>query len=235
MRPVSFLRYTLVLSAAVLLAVTLEPVSNAAPRSSWTQVSSDRLIQGQDPISSWARGDERCFEYPKYTVSESFANNKAAKGEASYVTTIAVRAASTQCKQINGSNQDKPIFVIKEGFEFFQGLANNVLITDSGSGPDGRTLSLYAIDKKSRILQFADYSDEDLALKNNMLTFWRKTSYATKQTCPQYKQWASQGLGAVIETQVIVDLDTYRVVETSRRRCQPRQSRNPEQTSASLR
>ena len=145
----------------------------------------------------WARGDGRCFEYPKYTVSESSANNKAGKGEASIDTTIAVRAACTLRKQINGSYQDKPIFVIKEGFEFFQGLANNVLITDSGSGPDGRTLSLYAIDKKSRILQFADYSDEDLALKNSKLIFWRKTSYATKQTCPPYKQWASQGLGAV--------------------------------------
>lgn len=110
-----------------------------------------------------------------------------------------------------------------------------MLITDSGSGPDGRTLTLYAIDKKSKILQLADYSDEDLALKNNKLILWRKTSYATKQTCPPYKQWGSQGLGAVIETQVIVDLVTYRVVETSSRRCQPRQSRNPEQISASLR
>jgi hypothetical protein len=235
MTPVSFSRYTLVLSAAALLAVTLGPVSNAAPRSRWTQVSSDRLIQGQAPIGAWARGDERCFDYPKYTVSESFANNTASKGEASLITTIAVRAASTQCKQINGSNQDKPIFVIKKGFEFFQGLANNVLITDSGSGPDGRTLTLYAIDKQSKILEFNDYSDGDLALKNNKLILWRKTGYATKQTCPQYKQWVSQGLGAVIESQVIVDLDTYRVLETSSRRCQPRQSRNPEQKSASLR
>lgn len=79
-------------------------------------------------------------------MSESFANNTASKGEASLITTIAVRAASTQCKQ-----------------------------------------------------------------------------------------WVSQGLGAVIERQVIVDLDTYRVLETSSRRCQPRQSRNPEQKSASLR
>ncbi len=123
--PVSFSRDTLVLSAAALLAVTLGPVSNAAPRSSWTQVRSDRLIQGQAPIGAWARGDERCFDDPKYTVSESFANNTASKGEASLITTIAVRAASTQCKQ-----------------------------------------------------------------------------------------WVSQGLGAVIERQVIVDLDTYRVLES---------------------
>lgn len=70
----------------------------------------------------WACGDGRCFEYPKYTVSESFANNKAGKGEASFDTTIAVRAACTLRKQINGSYQDKPIFVIKEGFDFSKDL-----------------------------------------------------------------------------------------------------------------
>ena len=54
-------------------------------------------------------------------------------------------------------------------------------------------MTLYAIDKKSKILQLADYSDEDLALKNNKLILWRKTSYATKQTCPHTSNGRRKG------------------------------------------
>jgi len=227
MTPFSRLHHRLALSAALLMAVVQVPATEAVPRSSWTQVSAEPRIQGNTPISTWARGDERCFQYPKYTVSVTPITNTP-------IETITVRSASAQCRQINKHIKDKPVFVIKKDFEFFLGLADNVLITDTGSGPDGRILTLYAIDRQEKFLQFDDYSDEDLVLKGNKLILWRKTSYASQNNCPQYKQWTSQGLGAVIETEVVVDLTTHRVSNTSRRRCQARQSRNPEQTSLSL-
>ena len=220
------------LAAAVtmVLATVPSPAADAAPPTGWSRISVNRqvdpLIQGATPLAAWSRGDERCFQYPKYTVSTTTGSNTP-------IQIITVRPASIPCQQIAAHHKDQPLFVIKNEYEFFLGLAGNVLITDSGSGPDGRILRLYNINKRSPFLQFEDYADDpkDLAVKNNKLTLWYKTSYATKTNCRQYKQWTTQGFGAVIERQVSVDLDSHRVVDTTRRRCQPRQSRNPEQQS----
>lgn len=214
----------------MLLAMGQGPASDAAPRTGWSQISVKRqvdpLIQGATPLAAWSRGDERCFQYPNYTVSTTTVSNTP-------IQIITVRPAIIPCQQIAAHHKDQPILVIKNEFEFFLGLAGNVLITDSGSGPDGRVLTLYNINKRLPSLRFDDYSGEpkDLAVKNGKLILWYKTGYATKTNCRQYKQWTTQGLGAVIESQVSVDLDSHRVVDTTRRRCQPRQSRNPEQTS----
>jgi len=221
-------RHSLALPVALLLVLVQGATSYAAPRTNWTPTRFDPPIQGNAPIAAWSRGDVRCFDYPKYTVSESSERNTTNNGAARFSTTIAVRAASTRCKQINPKNQNKTTFVINNSFEFFQGLVNNVLITDSGSGPDGRVLKLYDIEKQSEFLQFTDYSDTDMTLRRNELIFWRKTGPASKQNCRQYNEWSAQGLGAVIETQVIVDFATRRARETTQRRCQPRQSRGPQ-------
>jgi len=213
-------------TAALLLTLAQSAAAPAVPRTSWTRVSAKPAIQGNAAIAVWAHGDDRCFEYPRYTVSESSAANTGNEDAARFITTIAVRAASTPCRQIAKDTSGKPVFVIKKGFEFFKGLAGTILITDSGSGPDPRTLTLYAINKQSKILEFADYSDSDILLKNNTLIFWHKTSAANQQNCPQYKQITAQGFGAVIESQVVVDLTTHQVSTTSKRRCESRQSRN---------
>lgn len=215
---VSTLRHAVALSAALMLAVAQGVASNAAPRTSWKQGHVNPPIQGNAPIAAWSRGDVRCFEYPNYTVSESTTTRRE-----SMMSTIAVRTANTKCTQINETNNKKPIFVIQQEFEFFQGLAGNVLITDSGSGPDFRLLTLYDIRQKSKFLQLDDYSDEGMALKSNKLIVWRKTSNANPNNCPQYNLWTSQSLGAVIETQISIDLASHRVVTTAKQRCRPRQ------------
>ena len=237
MTPFSCSPIALATAATMLLATVQSPAVDAAPDTGWSQISVHRqvdpLIQGATPLSAWSRGEARCYQYPNYTVSETSTANTGSKDEARFISIITVRASKIPCKQIHKLTDNQSIFTIKKGFEFFQGLAGNVLITDSGSAPDGRILTLYNVDKRSKFLQFDDYADDpkDLAIKNNKLTLWYKTSYATKTNCRQYKQWTTQGFGAVLESQVSVDLTSHRVVDTSRRRCQPRQSRNPEQTS----
>lgn len=230
MTPFSCSPIALATAATMLLATVPSPAADAATPTGWSQTSVKRqvdpLIQGATPLAAWSRGDERCFQYPNYTVSTTTVSNTP-------IQIITVRPASIPCQQIAAHHKDQPILVIKNEYEFFLGLAGNVLITDSGSGPDGRVLTLYSINKRLPFLRFDDYSDEakDLVVKSNKLVLWYKTSYATKANCRQYNQWTTQGFGAVMESQVSVDLDSHRVVDTTRRRCQPRQSRNPEQAS----
>ena len=173
------------------------------------------LIQGNGPIEAWRRDNERCIEYSDHTVIET--NSDALKN------TIAIYPATFKCREAGAGITIAAIFTRQGEAESFSGLIGDVLVTDTGTGTDGRILTLYSISKKSKLTDFFDYSDPVELTDRTKLLFWLPAQRATTQTCREYGKWRSMGLGAVIEVRVFVDLRSNNLYKTSHYRCGARQ------------
>lgn len=104
------------------------------------------LIQGNGPIEAWRRDNERCIEYSDHTVIET--NSDALKN------TIVIYPATFKCREAGAGITIAAIFTRQGEAESFSGLIGDVLVTDTGTGTDGRILTLYSISKKSNLPTF---------------------------------------------------------------------------------
>lgn len=111
-----------------------------------------------------------------------------------------------------------------EEAEYFFGLQGNLLILDSGTGPDPRGLIIWDLSKKKKVYT-GTYSgeEEEAKIKPGYMEFWLETGRATDENCPKAKEWRANGLGAAIETWVRLDLSDFTVTKSSKTRCSPRQ------------
>ncbi len=109
-----------------------------------------------------------------------------------------------------------------EEAEYFFGLQGNLLILDSGTGPDPRGLIIWDLSKKKKVYT-GTYSKEEAKIKPGYMEFWLETGRATDENCPKSKEWRTNGLGAAIETWVHLDLSDFTVTKSSKTRCSPRQ------------
>ena len=166
-------------------------------------------------MAVWTRPGERCLDYRDHTVIET-----TAKG---LNTTIAVFPSTLRCRQSDQSRRPAATFTKQGEAEDVSGLIGDVLVTDSGTGPDGRTLTLYRLKTQAKLRELFDYSDPVVFKPPSKLLVWLPARRATAQNCKSYNQWRSMGLGAVIEAQVVINLNTNKLETTAHERCNSRQ------------
>jgi len=113
-------------------------------------------------------------------------------------------------------------FEIKnEWAEYFAGLKTDLLLLDSTTGPGPSGLTIWDLIKRKKVYE-GSWSDPEES-GNDSLVFWMETGEAYDNNCPERAKWESHGLGAAIETKVILDLSDFRISKTKETRCSPRQ------------
>ncbi len=157
-----------------------------------------------------------CYESPKYLVIA-----KEVQGRTGTDFLIKYKSRPDEklsCNYIFGNND----FEIKnEWAEYFAGLKDDLLILDSTTGPGPSGLIIWDLKKRKKVYE-GSWSDPEES-KNDSLVYWMETGEATDNNCPELKNWESHGLGAAIETKVILNLSNFKITKTQETRCSPRQ------------
>jgi hypothetical protein len=158
----------------------------------------------------------RCYESPKYLIIA-----KEVQGRVGTDFLIKYKSNPDKklpCSYVIGGDD----FEIKnEWAEYFAGLKNDLLVLDSTTGPGPSGLIIWDLKKRKRVYQ-GSWSDPEES-KSDSLIYWMETGEATDDNCPELKKWRSHGLGAAIETKVILNLSNFKVSKTQETRCSPRQ------------
>lgn len=108
-----------------------------------------------------------------------------------------------------------------EAAEYFMALQQDLLILDSGTGPEPRGLVIWNVAARRKV--YAGSYAGPWALAGGRLRFWLETGPATADNCPQAATWRAGGLGAAIETRVSLDLARFHLTRSAQTRCSPRQ------------
>ena len=213
----------LLLSSTSLFSLTTGVASSAAPSPTskaqlWTPGTRNGLIRGNQPLAAWSRENEICFEYPLYTVIE--------RSERFLDLRISAFSGKVKCNDIDRIHTIAPVFQVRNDAEFFAGLIGSHLITDTGTGTDGRVLTIYDLKSGSKPRIIDNYYGDLNLRKGTQLYFWMTSSNttATPQNCVIYKRNAAQSLGSAIETQIFLDLKDNTMHKTNRHRCNTRQT-----------
>lgn len=105
---------------------------------------------------------------------------------------------------------------------FFKGREGNFLIIDQGTAPDPRGLIIYDLIAKKQV--FYDRYSKPLDITNITVSYWSPTEQVvTEQNCPNYLKWKSGGLGAEIESHIVLDFQTLTKKDLGQIRCQATQ------------
>lgn len=161
--------------------------------------------------------EENCVSNTKYFVIES--NLTDSVGTNHLVKFKANENQNFDCKYVveNGDFEIK-----NEWAEYTLALENNFLILDSGTGPDPRGLIIYNLSSRKKV--YTDEYFQPTLIQNNTINYWSPTSQkATNENCPKLNEYASSGLGAGIDSHVVLDLLTLSKKELGEYRCSPRQ------------
>jgi hypothetical protein len=106
--------------------------------------------------------------------------------------------------------------------EFVLGLDGHFLIIDSGTAPPPRGLVIYNLDTQTST--YTDTYAPPINIATGTVTYWEATKRAvTKGNCPDLGQYTADGLGAVIESHVVLDLSTLTTKALGSYRCEPTQ------------
>lgn len=106
--------------------------------------------------------------------------------------------------------------------EFVLGVAEHFLVIDSGTAPPPRGLIIYDLDTQTST--FSDTYSPPIDIATGTVTYWEVTSQApTARNCPALAQYSSDGLGAVIESRVTLELATMKAVPLGASQCAPTQ------------
>lgn len=106
--------------------------------------------------------------------------------------------------------------------EYVLALENNFLITDTGTGPDPRLLTVYDLNIRKKV--YNDSYSQPVDIQNDTINYWTETTKTvTEENCPEFKEWKEGGLGAVIDAHVSLNLSNLTKKELGEYRCSPRQ------------
>ncbi|HET8575222.1 MAG TPA: hypothetical protein VFM02_03585 [Candidatus Paceibacterota bacterium] len=98
-------------------------------------------------------------------------------------------------------------------------LTGHFLILDSGTAPDPRGLSVYDLQNDQKT--YTGKYSKPVQVSSGSLTFWEPTdAEPTEENCPDLKQYQTNGLGAEIEKQVSLSLNTLAKDDLGPERCQ---------------
>ena len=163
------------------------------------------------PVDTLDKG--MCHETQKYfAIENSLADSVGTNILVKYKTTANQHFA---CSYTVGKND----FEIKNGdADYFLAFTDNFLVIDRGTAPDPRGLIVY--DLRSRTQVYADRYSKPWSVAGDTITYWNPTdTKATTQNCPKLAEYTSQGLGALIESRVTLDLSTLTKKASGEYRC----------------
>ncbi|MDR3547689.1 MAG: hypothetical protein P4M11_05380 [Candidatus Pacebacteria bacterium] len=110
--------------------------------------------------------------------------------------------------------------------DYFLAFTDNFLLIDRGTAPEPRGLIVY--DLRSRKQVYEDRYASPWSVAGDTVTYWNPVdTKVTTQNCPDLATYTSQGLGAVIESQVTLDLTTLTKKATGEYRCSITQTPAP--------
>ncbi|MFH2011247.1 MAG: hypothetical protein ABIJ37_00860 [Pseudomonadota bacterium] len=157
-----------------------------------------------------------CYESAKYLV---VAKDLKEKGGTDILVKYKSRAdEKLSCSYVIENND----FEIKnEWVEYYAGLTGDFLLLDSTTGPGPSGLTIWNLKKRKKVYEGTWASPTEI--RDDSIIFWLETGEATYEDCPERAEWESHGLGAAIETKVILSLSDFTVSKTKETRCSPRQ------------
>ncbi len=162
-----------------------------------------------------AEQNQSCHESPQYLIVEG------ATGEVGTNFLVKYKIQPSQKIQCKYTIEKGDFEIKNEWAEYFMALQGDLLILDSGTGPDPRGLIIWNLRNRKKVYT-GSYS-EPYEIHLGYLEFWAETGKANDDNCPERKEWESDGLGSAIETRVRLDLSDFSVVKSSQTRCESRQ------------
>lgn len=172
-------------------------------------------IKGAETGGLAFNGNLACYEYQKYTVI-SRSNGDSAGSD------ILVKNKGRKTAKCDWNERGAALSLKNSGADYFSGLYSHFLFVDSGTGPSGRRLAVYDLNKSTAVYS-AEYSGE-ASLEKDVLRFWLPSGAAkTGDNCPRREEWEKQGLTASLEEDVRLDLKTLKLLRSGWLRCTPRQ------------
>ena len=204
-------RWALLLAGLTAMSSQAQPSRAAAPGES---ASGDRAIrQGRIPFDV-AR--ITCHESDRYLIIERQLQDRLGAD------LLVKYKPHAQTKYACHYAPEAGDFEIRnEWADYFGGLIDQLLLLDSSSGPGPSGLTIWELDKRQKVF-VGTWHDRE-ASPPGSLVYWLETGAATPLNCPELASLEAQGLGAAIETRVMLDLSTFEIRRTPETRCSARQ------------
>ncbi len=99
---------------------------------------------------------------------------------------------------------------------WYQGLAGNYLVLTRSTGPDGDVV-IYDLATQEVFLD--EPADDEVIVADDAVTFWQRTKAGTAKNCPEFGEYSSNGLGAVIAEEQVLDIASGEITATGEKRC----------------
>jgi hypothetical protein len=99
---------------------------------------------------------------------------------------------------------------------WYQGLAGNYLVLTRSTGPDGDVV-IYDLANEAIVID--EPADNEVVVTEDSVTFWQRTKAGTAKNCPEYAEYTSNGLGAIIAEERVLDITSGEVKSTGEKRC----------------
>lgn len=99
---------------------------------------------------------------------------------------------------------------------WYEGLVGNYLVLTRSTGPDG-DIVIYDLANRSLFLDAP--ADDQVIIADDKVTFWQRTKAGTAKNCQEFGEYTSNGLGAVIAEERVLDVASGEVKATGEKRC----------------
>ena len=169
------------------------------------------LACGCVSLSSASMAEPQCHSNDRYhVVAQPYPDDA---GNRFVVTRLDEASAPTGCVH----DESKADFTIGTPGDplWFSGLSGQYLILTRSTGPQG-DLVVHDLAGPKVVL---DVSADDFWLEGSILSYWQRDGQATPANCPSFKTNAADGLGSVISSLKLLDLDTGKTIESGEQRC----------------
>lgn len=102
--------------------------------------------------------------------------------------------------------------------EYYLGQAGDLLVLDSGTSEQGRSIILWNLAQKKSIQRFP-YANEAKVKRNELIYWVRSNDKVTSKNCPNLKALTKLGLDKAIDYKHILNLKTMKVKNTKVTQC----------------
>lgn len=99
---------------------------------------------------------------------------------------------------------------------WFEGLAGKYLVLTRSTGPDGNIVIMDLAEHQTVVDEAAD---DEITVSDDAVTYWMRSEQGTEDNCPQFEDFTSNGLGAVIAEEQVFDIASGEVKSTGEKRC----------------
>lgn len=103
---------------------------------------------------------------------------------------------------------------------WLQGLAGNYLVLTRSTGPDGDVV-IYDLTTEQVVVD--EPADTEVTVADDAVTFWQRTKQGTAKNCREFEEYSSNGLGAVIAEERVLDVASGEIKATGAKHCSPTQ------------